>query len=76
MENPIQLTLLHSERPKLYAFLAFLSAVGLNIFRTGKELHIHVIIVVFIKSPKHVINLFKKDLYNHRNFVSVSLKFL
>ena len=26
----INLTLLHSERPKLYTILAFLSAVGLN----------------------------------------------
>ena len=30
MENSGYLTLLHSERPKLYAFLAFLSAVVLN----------------------------------------------
>ena len=28
---PNTLTLLHSERPKLYAILAFLSAIGLNI---------------------------------------------
>ena len=28
---PFTLTLLHSERPKLYAILAFLSALGLNI---------------------------------------------
>ena len=27
---PYTLTLLHSERPKLYAILAFLSAIGLN----------------------------------------------
>ena len=30
-KNPFySLTLLHSERPKLYAILAFLSAIGLN----------------------------------------------
>ena len=28
--NPFTLTLLHSERPKLYTILAFLSAIGLN----------------------------------------------
>ena len=28
---PFVLTLLHSERPKLYTILAFLSAIGLNI---------------------------------------------
>ena len=28
---PFSLTLLHSERPKLYTILAFLSAIGLNI---------------------------------------------
>ena len=30
MENSGYLTLLHSERPKLYAILAFLSAIELN----------------------------------------------
>ena len=29
-EKVISLTLLHSERPKLYAILAFLSAIGLK----------------------------------------------
>ena len=30
MKNKTKLTLLHSERPKLYAILAFLSAIVLN----------------------------------------------
>ena len=32
LEEAWELTLLHSERPKLYASLAFLSAVGLKNF--------------------------------------------
>ena len=31
------LTLLHSERPKLYTILAFLSAVGLNLFLNSPQ---------------------------------------
>ena len=30
LNKNISLTLLHSERPKLYAILAFLSAIGLS----------------------------------------------
>ena len=33
------LTLLHSERPKLYAILAFLSAIGLNFRLHGMLIH-------------------------------------
>ena len=32
MKNTTLLTLVHSERPKLYTILAFLSALGLNMF--------------------------------------------
>ena len=31
------LTLLHSERPKLYTILAFLSAIGLMLMKLGKD---------------------------------------
>ena len=34
------LTLLHSERPKLYTILAFLSAVGLNVSPVSGKAHI------------------------------------
>ena len=35
------LTLLHSERPKLYAILAFLSAIGLRVNPYGKKKQEH-----------------------------------
>ena len=41
----ISLTLLHSERPKLYAILAFLSAIGLR-----RPFHNKLSIFVFINS--------------------------
>ena len=38
---PNTLTLLHSERPKLYAILAFLSAIGLSdILLSGKGMRV------------------------------------
>ena len=65
---PFTLTLLHSERPKLYAILAFLSAMGLRykILFDWTELQImwgfeDVLEIIFLTSQlKHVLTLHKK----------------
>ena len=45
-------TLLHSERPKLYTVLAFLSAIGLNRFSRKLILDIHIISELIQKLKK------------------------